>query len=448
MDQNKAQLDQGEQPKDTGKNAENMETLLEEEGFEIDFPKQGEIRTGVIASISSGQILVSIGAKSEGMIGGREYEMIPQDDLKELQVGQEITVFVITPEDQNGNLLLSYTRAREEQDWANAEALLESKEVYSTKIIGYNKGGLIVPMGNLRGFIPASQVSISRRSEVSGDTPEQRWGSMVGGEVTVIVIEVDRERRRLIMSERAASPDTRESIKDKLIDELNVGDVRTGHITSLADFGAFVNISGADGLVHLSEISWDRIRHPNEVLKVGQEIDVKVISIDTDKKRIGLSIRQLEKDPWSDTVAQYKEGQLIEAEITRLVKFGAFAKIDDNLEGLIHISEISEKRIEHPKEVIKEGDILTLRIIKIDVGNHKIGLSLRRVDSMAYADMDWETLIDQEDSVSEEEIDVPEIEEVIEPEETQESEGSQEPEMQQETDSAEEESAEESEETA
>ena len=206
-----------------------------------------------------GKFWLVFGAKSEGMIAGREYEMIPAEDLKTLEVGQEITVFVITPEDQNGNLLLSYTRAREEQDWAKAEALLESKEVYSTKIIGYNKGGLIVPMGNLRGFIPASQVSISRRSEVSGDTPEQRWGEMVGQEVQVIIIEVDRERRRLIMSERAASTDTRETIKDKLIDELNVGDIRKGHITSLADFGAFVNISGADGLVHLSEISWDRI---------------------------------------------------------------------------------------------------------------------------------------------------------------------------------------------
>lgn len=400
MDQNKAQLDQGVQPEDNSTNSINMETLLEEEGFEIDFPKPGEIRTGVIASKSSGQILVSIGAKSEGMIAGREYEMIPAEDLKTLEVGQEITVFVITPEDQNGNLLLSYTRAREEQDWAKAEALLESKDVYSTKIIGYNKGGLIVPMGNLRGFIPASQVSISRRSEVSGDTPEQRWGEMVGQEVQVIIIEVDRERRRLIMSERAASTDTRETIKDKLIDELNVGDIRKGHITSLADFGAFVNISGADGLVHLSEISWDRIRHPNEVLKVGQEVDVKIISIDTEKKRIGLSIRQLQEDPWADIVSQYKEGQLIEAKITRLVKFGAFAKIDENLEGLIHISEISDKRIEHPKEVIKEGDVLTLRIIKIDLDNHKIGLSLRRVESMAYADMDWQTLLDEDNADS------------------------------------------------
>jgi len=405
MDQNKAQFDQGVQPEENGTNAINMETLLEEEGFEIDFPKPGEIRTGVIASISQGQILVSIGAKSEGVIAGREYEMISQDDLKSLEVGQEIAVFVITPEDQNGNLLLSYTRAREEQDWAQAEALLESKEYYSSKIIGYNKGGLIIPMGNLRGFIPASQVSITRRSEVSGDTPEQRWGGMVGDEVTVVIIEVDRERRRLIMSERAASSETRETIKEKLIDELNVGDVRKGHITSLADFGAFVNISGADGLVHLSEISWDRIRHPNEVLKVGQEVDVKIISIDMDKKRIGLSIRQLEKDPWSDMVSNYKEGQLIEAKITRLVKFGAFARIDENLEGLIHISEISEKRIEHPKEVLKEGDVLTLRVIKIDVDNHKIGLSLRRVDSMAYADMDWGTLLDQENSEADDLVD-------------------------------------------
>ncbi|EKD88788.1 MAG: hypothetical protein ACD_34C00343G0001, partial [uncultured bacterium] len=177
-----------------------------------------------------------------------------------------------------------------------------------------------------------------------------------------------------------------------MIDELKEGQIVVGRVTSLAEFGVFVNVNGADGLVHLSEISWDRITHPNEVLKVGQEVKVKVISIDREKKRIGLSIRQLLSDPWDQKAAEFQVGQLIEGTITRLTKFGAFARLSDDIEGLIHISEISEKRIEHPKEVLKEGDSCTLRIIKIDNDNHRIGLSLRRVDSMAYADMDWESL--------------------------------------------------------
>jgi small subunit ribosomal protein S1 len=180
-----------------------------------------------------------------------------------------------------------------------------------------------------------------------------------------------------------------------VIEELKEGEVRSGRVTSLADFGAFVNISGADGLVHLSEISWDRIQHPSEVLKVGQEVNVKVISIDRDKKRIGLSIRQLQDDPWSSQVSRYQVGQLVEGSITRLTKFGAFARLDNDIEGLIHISEISDKRIEHPREVLHETDVVTLRVIKIDADNHRIGLSLRRVDSPAYADQDWQTLADE-----------------------------------------------------
>jgi small subunit ribosomal protein S1 len=209
------------------------------------------------------------------------------------------------------------------------------------------------------------------------------------------VIEVDRERRRLILSERAASTETRETIKERVIDDLKEGDVRTGRVTSLAEFGAFVNISGADGLVHLSEVSWERIQHPSEVLKVGQEVKVRVISIDREKRRIGLSIRQLQEDPWVQRLSKYQVGQLVEGTITRLTKFGAFARLEEDLEGLIHISEISEKRIEHPKEVLNEGDVLTLRVIKIDPENHRIGLSVKRVDSMAYAEMDWQTLLDE-----------------------------------------------------
>ena len=379
-----------------------MESLLQEEGLNLDFPKQGEIRTGVIASIGDNEILVSVGTKSEGVIPGKEREQIPEDTLATFKVGMEIPVYVLNPEDQNGNLVLSYMRAREEQDWAEVDDLQKDNKVYDGKVVGYNKGGLIVPIGTLRGFVPASQVSVMRRTE-GNESPDARWSKMVGEPIRVQVIEVDRSRHRLILSERLALQETRETIKDRLLDELRDGDIRTGRVTSLADFGAFVNIDGADGLVHLSEISWERIEHPNEVLKVGQEVKVKVIAVDQDRKRIGLSIRQLQQDPWTMKVSSLKEGQLVEGTITHLTKFGAFARLGDDLEGLIHISELSESRINHPKEVVKENDVVTLRVIKVDAERRRIGLSLRRVDSMAYAEQDYKTMLgDNTDKPSDE----------------------------------------------
>jgi small subunit ribosomal protein S1 len=372
-----------------------MESLLEEEGLSLDFPQQGETRQGVIASIGENEILVSIGTKSEGVIPARELDQVEPEMRAAFKVGQEIPVYVVNPEDPNGNVQLSYVRALEEQDWRMAESLLASGESHASKVIGFNKGGLIVPLGQLRGFVPASQVSVLRRADASGGTPEQRWGAMVSDDINVQVIEVDRERRRLILSERAALQETRETLKERLLDELSEGDIRTGRVTSLADFGAFVNIEGADGLVHLSEISWERIDHPKEVLRVGQEVQVKVIGVDRERKRIGLSIRQLLADPWMQKLEGIKEGQLIEGTITHLTKFGAFARLAEDLEGLIHISELSEQRVAHPKEVVHEGDVVTLRVIKIEPERRRIGLSLRKVDSPAYADLDWKTTLSE-----------------------------------------------------
>ncbi|HSQ27470.1 MAG TPA: S1 RNA-binding domain-containing protein [Anaerolineales bacterium] len=373
-----------------------MQSLLDEQGLSLEFPTQGEIRQGFIATIRDNEILVSIGTKSEGVIYGRELEQIPEEERAEFVVGQEIPVFVVAPEDASGNVVLSYVRAREEKDWEDVEVLLESGEAVPSKIIGYNKGGLIVPVGQLRGFVPASQISLLRRTSAGNESPDQRYGKMVGEDIDVRIIEVDRARRRLILSERLALQETRETLKDRLLDELGEGTVRTGRVTSLADFGAFVNIDGADGLVHLSEISWERIQHPNEVLKVGQEVKVKVISVDRDRKRIGLSIRQLQEDPWMQKVGELKDGMLVQGTITHLTKFGAFAKIDDDLEGLIHVSELSEQRIGHPKEVVHEGDVVTLRVIKIDAERRRIGLSLRKVDSPAYTDLDWKMALADE----------------------------------------------------
>ena len=390
--------EQNQESNQENEKEQTMESLMGEylnsEDFSFQMPVAGEIRDGIIASISGSQILVSVGAKSEGLIVGKEFEAIPAELLATFEVGKAIPVYVVTPHDQEGNLILSFVRAVEEQSWIDAEAALASGESFESTVVGYNKGGLLVPLSTIRGFIPASQLSLSRRLTMSGETPEAKYKSFVGDAVSVCVIEVDRERHRLILSERAASTETRDQIRDKVLEELAEGEVRKGRVTSLADFGAFVNIGGADGLVHMSEISWDRVVTPNEVLKVGEEVKVKIISIDRERRRIGLSIRQLLGDPWSEQVKNLKVGQLVEGEITRLTSFGAFARLNvpGDLEGLIHISELSDRRVDHPKEVVKVGDVVTLRILKIEDEDHRIGLSMRRVDSPAYADSDWKSL--------------------------------------------------------
>jgi len=390
--------DQNKENNQENEKEQTMESLLGEylnsDDFSFQMPVAGEIRDGIIASISGSQILVSVGAKSEGLIVGKEYEAIPQEVLATFEVGKAIPVFVVNPHDQEGNLILSFVRAVEEQSWIDAEAAMASGESFESTIVGYNKGGLLVPLSTIRGFIPASQLSLSRRLTITGETPEAKYKSFVGDPITVCVIEVDRERHRLILSERAASTETREQIRDKVMEELTEGEVRKGRVTSLADFGAFVNIGGADGLVHMTEIAWDRLVNPSEVLKVGEEVKVKVISVDRERRRIGLSIRQLQGDPWLEQVKNLKTGQLVEGKITRLTSFGAFARLNlpGDLEGLIHISELSDRRVEHPKEVVKVGDTVTMRILKIENEDHRIGLSMRRVDSPQYADQDWKSL--------------------------------------------------------
>ena len=279
-------VNQNNQNSQESQSSQSMEALLEDDAFSVELPKSGEIREGTIASVSPSQILVSIGAKSEGIITGRELEVIDTEEREAFEVGQEIPVFVVSPEDSNGNVVLSYKRAQEQMAWVSVEEQMESDEIIESTIIGYNKGGLIVDVHGLRGFVPASQISVLRRSQAVGDTPEQRWAKMINEPISIRIIEVDKSRRRLICSERAASSESRQSIKERVIEELEEGEVYTGRVTSLADFGAFVNINGADGLVHLSELSWDRIQHPNEILEVGQEVKVKVINIDRERNRL------------------------------------------------------------------------------------------------------------------------------------------------------------------
>jgi small subunit ribosomal protein S1 len=382
-----------------------MYALLDSD-YGLSMPQRGDIREGVIARVTPSEVLIDVGAKSEGVIGGRELDSMDVDARRALVVGQSVLVYVLDPEDRNGNILLSITRAREEQDWRDAENLLASQDVYSGTVAGFNKGGLIVKLGNVRGFVPASQLGPARRRRSEGDTPEQKWARMVGEIMQVKVIEVDRGRNRLILSERAAAKESREAQKDRLLAEIKAGDTRKGHVISLAEFGAFVDIGGADGLVHLSELSWKHVTHPNEVLRVGQEVDVVVLNVDHDRKRIGLSLKRREDDPWSVIQRKYQIGQLISGTVTKLAKFGAFARIDgeDEIEGLIHVSELSDGHIEHPRELVIEGQTLTLRVIKIDPDKRRMGLSLKRVASAEYADTDWSQVA----------ATIPDIEDVVE----------------------------------
>ncbi len=374
--------------------ATSMHDLLEAD-FGLKQIKRGDVLTGTILRVSPTEILVDINTKSEGVIVGEELEKVPADVLAELKVGDSVQTYVVNPQDRNGNVALALTRTQASRDWAEAEELNTTQDVFEGVVAGYNKGGLIVKVGKIRGFVPASQlVSLGKAEE--GADPNKRLMAMVGRKLYLKVIELDREQNRLILSERAAQRQVRKLQKEKMLTELKEGDEREGEVISLADFGAFIDLGGADGLVHLSEITWKPITHPSEALKPGQKVRVVVLKVDPDHKRVGLSIKRLEKDPWASIEERYKVGQLVEGEITKMAKFGAFARIkdDDAIEGLIHVSELSDKRIGHPKEVVKEGQMVTLRVIRIDASKRRLGLSLKRVAQSDYMDDDWRQALD------------------------------------------------------
>jgi small subunit ribosomal protein S1 len=382
-----------------------LETFLQE-GYGFTPLKRGEVREGTIVSISSSAILIDLGSKTEGVVAGRELERMPREMLNNMKVGDEVLSYVVNPEDKNGNIVLSLTRAQLEKDWREAERLYKTQEMFSGSVAGFNKGGLIVRLGKVRGFVPASQLASSRhvRSGKEGSTPEEKWGNLVGEMLQLKVIEIDRERNRLILSERAAMREWRRAQKEKLLAELTEGEIREGKVISIADFGAFVDLGGADGLIHLSELSWKRVNHPREVLSVGDKVKVYILNVDRDRRRIGLSLKRLQPDPWTLVDDNYQVDQLVEGVITKLAKFGAFACIvgDEEIEGLIHISELSDGHIAHPKEVVEEGQVVTLRIIRIDSDQRRMGLSLKRVDQAEYADLDWQAeLVTSQEEASE-----------------------------------------------
>ncbi|MDE2750116.1 MAG: S1 RNA-binding domain-containing protein [Chloroflexota bacterium] len=359
--------------------------------------KRGQVYRGVISATKPTAVTVDLGEGDQGVVPGRELELMTRKLLESLVVGAEIDVYVVNPRNHRGETILSINHALEELDWRNAEDFAKSKAMYDALIGGYNKGGLIVRFGRLRGFVPQSQLAEERARSMSGATPEERYGPMVNQPIGVKVMEVDRHRNRLILSERAASREVRQARKEALIAELKVGDIRSGLVVSLENFGAFVDIGGGEGLVHVSELAWGHVTHPRQAVKVGDEVEVEVISIDPKAKRIGLSRRRVLRDPWDEVATALRRGQLVRGRITKLTKFGAFARLTDYdaIEGLIHISELSGERVTHPREVVNRGDELVLRVVKIDIRDRRLGLSLKSVNSTEYLDLDWEMAIQE-----------------------------------------------------
>jgi len=359
--------------------------------------KYGEIVSGVIVRAESKEILIDIGAKSEGVVDQKEMEKMSAEAIKKLRVGDTVLAFILKPETRDGTVILSLARAQLEHDWRDAEELLKTGQVFETQVAGFNKGGLIVRVGKVRGFVPATQLegTFRRKAEDQSETSEIDLSAYVGKKIRIKVIELDRERNRLILSERAAMREVRKEQKERLLTEIKEGDTLTGTVTSVADFGVFVDLGGVDGMIHLSEMAWTKIGHPGELVKAGEPVQVRVLGIDRDRERIALSLKRLQPEPWTTVEERYKIGQLVSGTITKLASFGAFARLDDNIEGLIHISELADRRINHPKEVVKEGDGLQLRVIRVDATRRRLGLSLKRA-SEEYADEPLDEPSDEE----------------------------------------------------
>jgi small subunit ribosomal protein S1 len=353
-----------------------MGALLEDEGLQYKDLHRGDVIEGVVMGTDRDGILVNVGSKFEGVIPPHEMRSLGPEPAARLNVGERVLVYVMQPETPDGQLLLSLDRARGEKGWRVLQQRFEEGQSFEAQVSGYNKGGLLVNVEGVHAFVPLSQVVGARPERV--EDGESSLAQMVGRTLHLKVIEINRRRNRVILSERAALQEWRSQQKERLLSELTEGDIRRGKISSIRSFGVFVDLGGADGLAHLSELSWERNKSPEDMFRVGDEIDVYVMKVDQETKKIALSLRRAQPELWEGIVDKYVVGQVVPGVITKLVTFGAFARIDGPVEGLIHVSELVDRRIAHPKEVVKEGDIVPLKIVRIERDRHRLGLSLRR----------------------------------------------------------------------
>lgn len=339
--------------------------------------ERGDIVSGTVLSIDSQGLIVDIGWKQDGIVMRGDIERMGMHTA-DFEVNMEINVAVVNLNDSDGNLILSAAQARQNEDWKRAEELMNEEILWTGEITDINKGGVIVSFGHLRGFVPASHVLDLPR----GLKEEERLAhlqELIGNAITVKVIEVNRKRRRLVFSQLEAEQENRAARKEALLRELAEGTSRKGVVSGLCDFGAFVDLGGADGLIHISELAWRRVRHPSQVVAVGDEVEVYVLNLDEQGQRIGLSLKRLQPNPWSLVDDMYHIGQLVEGLISRLESFGAFISLEPGIEALLHVSQMSANPEENPLRHLYEGQKLLMRIISIESDRQRLGLSLTEV---------------------------------------------------------------------
>ncbi len=341
--------------------------------------RRGEIVVGEVMRVDPEGILVNIGHKSEGFIPVKEMRTVPEEILEEIHAGDEIVAYVVRSDTDEGEAILSLDKAKGESAWRNLQQYLDDGDTIEGEIKSFNKGGAVVEVEGVQGFIPLSQLMPIGRDLGEAEQAEA-LAQRVGQKVELQLLEVNRRRNRVILSERQALQRKREQEKDRLLDELQEGEVRTGRVSGISDFGAFVDLGGADGLVHISEMSWESVKSPADMVQVGSEVQVFVLKVDRESRKIALSFRRLQPEPWDSINDKYYVGQIVEGVITKLTTFGAFARIQGNIEGLIHISELADRMVQHPKEVVGEGDALNLKIIRIEPERRRLGLSLKQAE--------------------------------------------------------------------
>jgi small subunit ribosomal protein S1 len=356
-----------------------MEALLRDSEYAFRSLRRGETIEGTVVRVDQDEVMVDVGLKSEGVIPSREL-YTEGEETPPLRIGDRALVYVMQPESSDGHAILSLRRAQAERSWRDIEELYHQGNILEAPVVDFNKGGLIVDVRGVRGFVPVSQVLDLRnvtRQEGEGEV-SSTLAAMNGRKLPLKIIEINRSRNRLILSERAAVQERRSQRKEELIDQLEPGQLRRGVVSNLTTFGAFIDLGGADGLVHVSELSYNRVNHPSEILHVGQEVDVMVLSVDRESKKIALSLKRAMPDPWTIVDDQYRVGQVVSATITKLAKFGAFAKVEEGLEGLIHLSELTDLPVQDATQVVHEGQHLDVKIIHINSQRRRLGLSVRQ----------------------------------------------------------------------
>jgi small subunit ribosomal protein S1 len=338
--------------------------------------KDGDIVEGVVVKIDRDEVLLDIGYKSEGVIPAKELSIRHDvDPTQVVEVGDKIEALVLQKEDKEGRLILSKKRAQYERAWGRIEEVMQSGSTIKGPVIEVVKGGLILDIG-LRGFLPASLVDLRRVRDLH---------PFVGQELEAKIIELDRNRNNVVLSRRAFLEESQSEGRKKFLESLQKGERRRGTVSSIVNFGAFVDLGGVDGLVHVSELSWKHVDHPGEVVTVGQEVDVEVLDVDLERERVSLSLKATQEDPWKEFERKYQAGEIIEGQVTKLVPFGAFVRVAPGIEGLVHISELSDQHVDTPESVLAVGQQVRVKVIEVDVARRRISLSMRQVGAAAPA---------------------------------------------------------------